>query len=93
MNGPNIKPEVMDQQIASVLPATGFIRLSTIVGSAGNPKKNIPAKAGLIPVSRASWYRGITEGRYPPGVRLGPNSTGWPVESIRELIESLGRTA
>ena len=64
------------------LPDTGFIRLHQIIG---NPKKNIPA---LIPVSKSAWWLGIKFGRFPEGVKLGPRTTAWRVESIRALIAS-----
>lgn len=64
------------------LPQTGFLRLSQILG---NSQANIPA---LIPISKSSWWAGIKSGRFPKGVKLGPRTTVWPVESIRALIES-----
>jgi predicted DNA-binding transcriptional regulator AlpA len=64
------------------LPATGYLRLPQILG---NPKANIPA---LIPISKSAWWAGIKAGRYPKGVKLGPRTTAWPVESIRALIAS-----
>ncbi|MEZ2346870.1 helix-turn-helix transcriptional regulator [Terriglobus sp. RCC_193] len=67
------------------LPETGLLRLPQIIG---NPKKGIPA---LIPVSKSAWWAGIKDGRYPKGVHLGPRTTAWTVESVRALIESVGR--
>ena len=46
------------------LPKTGYVRLTGIIG---NRKTGVPP---LIPVSRSSWWNGITEGRYPKGVKL-----------------------
>ncbi len=66
------------------LPETGFLRLSQIIG---NPKADPPIPA-VIPISKSSWWKGVAEGRYPPGVRLGKRTTAWPVESIRALIAS-----
>lgn len=65
------------------LPAEGYIRLSQIIG---DPKADPPIPA-VIPVSRSSWWLGIRNGKYPKPVKLGPNTTAWPVESIRALIE------
>ena len=62
------------------LPPTGFLRTSQILG---NPKKGIPA---LMPISRATWWRGVRSGLYPQGVLLGPNTRAWRVEDIRALI-------
>jgi predicted DNA-binding transcriptional regulator AlpA len=55
------------------LPDTGFLRL--------------PQVLKLFPVSRSSWWAGIREGRYPPGVKLGVRMTAWRAEDIRQLIE------
>jgi prophage regulatory protein len=60
----------------SALPASGFVRLSSIL-----------APDGPIPVSRSTWWLGVKEGRYPPPVKLGPRITAWRVEDIRALIE------
>ena len=55
------------------MPATGFVRLSTILA--------------LYPVSKASWWAGVKSGRYPRSYKLGPRTTAWRVEDIRALIE------
>ena len=60
------------------LPASGFVRLPTIIGSDNQP--------GVFPVSKTAWYAGIRRGDYPPPVKLGPRVSGWRVEDIRELI-------
>jgi len=60
----------------TVLPATGFVRLPTVLA--------------VYPVSRSAWWAGISAGRYPRGVKLGPRTTAWRVEQIRELLESGG---
>jgi predicted DNA-binding transcriptional regulator AlpA len=58
-------------------PATGFLRLGSIIGS-GNP----------IPVSKSTWWAGVKSGRYPKPVKLGPRITAWRVEDVRALIEN-----
>lgn len=78
--------------IPPTLPATGFLRLPQIIGK--RPTKadpqGIPA---IVPVSRATWWAGIRTCRYPAPVKLGPNTTAWRVEDIRELIQRLGGAA
>lgn len=59
------------------LPATGFLRLSSIL-----------APVGPIPVSKSTWWVGVKSGRYPSPVKLGPRITAWRVEDIRALIRS-----
>jgi hypothetical protein len=66
------------------LPATGWLRIETIIGSNGNP--------GLFPVSRTTFYKGIREGLYPAPEKLPgcKRASGWRVELIRALIENPG---
>ncbi len=58
------------------LPRTGFLRLSAIL-----------APSGPIPVGRSTWWAGVKSGRFPKPVKLGPHTTAWKVEDIRNLIE------
>jgi predicted DNA-binding transcriptional regulator AlpA len=44
----------------------------------------------LIPVSAAAWWRGIQEGRYPQGHKLGPKTTVWKALDIQAIIDRLG---
>ncbi|MFO8058444.1 MAG: AlpA family phage regulatory protein [bacterium] len=39
-----------------------------------------------FPVSRSTWYSGISEGRYPPPVRLGKRAVAWRESDIERLI-------
>jgi prophage regulatory protein len=61
--------------LARQLPATGFVRLPSIL-----------APNGPIPVSKSSWWQGVKDGRYPKPVKLGPRITAWRVEDICALI-------
>lgn len=67
------------------LPATGFIRLSQIIGD----READPPIPPIIPVSKSTWWAGVKIGRYPKPVKLGPRVTAWRVEDIRALIETL----
>lgn len=60
--------------ISTILPETGFVRLSTILQ--------------IIPVGKSTWWAGVKEGRYPKSVKLGKRATAWRVEDIRKLIEN-----
>jgi len=55
------------------LPAEGFVRLKQILQ--------------IVPVSKSSWWAGVKAGRYPQPVKLGPHTTAWRVEAIRDLVE------
>ena len=57
------------------LPEYGFVRLAAIL-----------APHGPIPVGRSTWWAGVKSGRFPKPVKLGPRTTAWRVEDIRDLI-------
>jgi predicted DNA-binding transcriptional regulator AlpA len=59
-------------QPAPELPNSGFVRLPTVLS--------------VFPVSRASWWNGIKAGKFPKGVSLGPRTTAWKVQDIKDLI-------
>lgn len=67
----------------NTLPATGFLRLSQIIG---NPNAEPPIPA-IIPVKKTTWWNGVKNGLYPKPVKLGPRVTAWRVEDILELIQ------
>lgn len=58
------------------LPVEGYVRL--------------PQVLSVFPISRSSWWAGVSAGRYPKPVKLGPRTTAWRVEDIRRLICDLG---
>ena len=43
---------------------------------------------GLLPVSRATFWRMVRTGRFPRGVRLSPKVTAWPVDVVAEWLET-----
>ena len=66
------------------LPEIGFVRLWQIIGD----KKVEPPIPAVIPVGKSTWWEGVRTGRYPKPVKLGPHTTAWRVEDIRELIRT-----
>ncbi|WP_227657412.1 helix-turn-helix transcriptional regulator [Candidatus Magnetaquicoccus inordinatus] len=76
-------------RILTTLPETEFLRLKQIVGD----KKATPPIPALIPVCPATWWNGVKNGRFPKPVKLGANSTGWRVEDVRSLIDTLAQAA
>lgn len=70
----------------SHLPETGYLRLVQIIG---DPRRSPPVPA-LLPVSKSTWWQGVKDGRFPKPVKLGPKTTAWRVEDIRDLIHRLG---
>jgi len=63
-------------------PVQGFVRASQILG---DKKKGITP---FLPVSRAHWFQGIKEGKYPKGIKLSERVTVWRAEDIRALGKS-----
>ena len=59
-----------------LLPQAGFVRL--------------PQVLKIIPIGKSTWWAGIQSGRFPKGVKLGPRTTAWRVEDIRQLLLELG---
>ena len=47
-----------------------------------------PPVEPIIPIS-ASWWDGISKGKYPKPIKLGENTTVWREDDIRKLIDSL----
>ena len=74
----------MNFTASNSLPVAGYVRLSQILGC---PKAQPPVPA-IIPISKSSWWKGVKDGRFPAAVKLGPRTTCWRVDDIRELIES-----
>ena len=70
------------------LPETGYLRLSHIIGN----RKAEPPVPPIIPVSKSTWWDGVSKGRFPAPVKLGPRITAWRVEDIRALLKQLGGT-
>ena len=58
------------------LPATGFVRLPTILK--------------VFPVCKSTWWAGVRSSKFPPGVKLSERVTAWRVEDIRALIKNGG---
>lgn len=62
-------------QVEVLIPETGFVRLPTVLK--------------VFPVSRSTWWAGVKEKRFPQPVKLGPNTTAWRAEDIRQLIAGI----
>lgn len=68
------------------LPATGFVRLSQIIGDS---RRGIP---GVIPVGPTTWWSWVKTGMAPKSLKLG-SMTAWRAEDIHALIERLASEA
>lgn len=49
----------------------------------------LPEVLKIIPVSRATWYEGVKNGRFPAQVKLGPRIAAWRRSDIDRLVASL----
>ena len=49
----------------------------------------LPQVLQLVPVSRAAWWVGVKDGRFPAAIKLGPKTTCWRKSEIEALIRSL----
>jgi prophage regulatory protein len=62
--------------------AKRVVRISEIVSSRG--------KAGRVPISAATWWRWIAEGKAPAGFKLGPNTTVWDLDVVEAWLAQRG---
>ena len=70
--------------MAQQIPETGFLRLWQIIGD----DRREPPALPLIPVKKSTWWDGVRKGRFPKPLKLGPRTTVWRVEDIRDLIKN-----
>jgi len=62
-----------------------LLRLPQIVG---NPKSNPPIPA-IIPVSAATWWNWVANGRAPKGYKLSPGVTAWKASEVYAFLNSI----
>ena len=43
-------------------------------------------KKGRLPISPATWWRWIAEGKAPKGFKLGPNTTVWDLDEVEAFL-------
>lgn len=65
----------MEPSITHILPNTGFLRLKEVLK--------------FIPLSRATIYRKMEEGKFPKAYHLGSNTTAWRAEDIQAYIHQI----
>ena len=69
------KTDTLGKTVVINLDMPGFQRLDSVLA--------------IFPVSRAAWYAGIAEGRYPAGIQIGKRSVAWSNASLKALIEDV----
>lgn len=61
------------------------IRINELASTPATPTK--PAKSGLLPVSPATVWRWVREGKFPKPFKLGASVTVWDVALVEEFIK------
>jgi len=56
---------------------TGFLRLNNILE--------------IIPIGRSTWWHWVSVGKAPQPIKLGPRTTVWRAQDIREFIQELDK--
>ena len=44
-------------------------------------------KSNYLPISKSAWWLGVSEGKYPQPIKLGPKTTCWRESDILLLID------
>jgi prophage regulatory protein len=72
----NMAPQAITKPVGIALPQEdqAFVRLPTVLG--------------VYPVSKAEWWKGVREKRYPAPVQLAKRISAWRVGDIRKLLAS-----
>ena len=47
----------------------------------------------VFPIGKSTWWAKVKAGEYPQPVKLGPRTTAWRVEDIRQLLEKVRQTS
>jgi predicted DNA-binding transcriptional regulator AlpA len=63
------------ERTTTSMPQEGFVRLPQVLHVLGNGK--------------TTFWEGIKTGRFPAPVKLGPRTSVWKVEDIRNLISRI----
>ncbi len=53
----------------------------------GDRLLRLPQVLEIIPCSKAHWYDGMKQGKYPQPVKLGRKFVAWKESEIRALLE------
>ena len=63
------------ERIITPLPQEGFVRL--------------PQVLHVLGIGKTTFWEGIKTGRFPAPLKLGPRTSVWKVEDIRNLISRI----
>ena len=65
-------------------PDSAYLREWQLIG-----KRNKPGIPKLIPVSRATLWRMIKNGKFPAPHKLGPNTSAWNCGEVRSYLKGI----
>src|SRR5688500_17350068 len=68
------------------LPEPGFSRLKQIVSHPGAPLASPPRppRRGYLPISAATWWKGVKHGRFPRPIKLSARCTVWDNHDLNQ---------
>lgn len=66
-----------------LLPDTAFVRQSQLVRDPKHPTRPAP-----LPLSSATFWRWIRDGKFPQPIKLGARVTAWKVGDVRAWLKS-----
>lgn len=86
------------------LPETGYVRLFQIIGQSEvtpeqaatnrdmgkGPRTPRPAIPAIVPFSKSKLWQDVKNNKFPAPIKLGPRTTAWKIEAIREYITMAG---
>ena len=89
-------------RVPGVLPATGYIRQSQIIGEPAvspeqaeanrvrgkGPRRPRPGIAPILPVSSATFWRMVKSGHFPSPQKLSERVTAWKCEAVRQFLDA-----
>jgi predicted DNA-binding transcriptional regulator AlpA len=52
-----------------------------------------PKKSGILPVSPATIWRWVRDGKFPKPIKLGASVTGWHVDEIEAFVAACSKGA
>lgn len=68
-------------------------RHEAAISSAAQPDRllRVPHITERMGISRSGWWKGVKNGKYPPGIKLSPRVTVWKASEIDALIANIDK--
>ena len=52
-------------------------------------RDNKSVNTNYLPISKSAWWLGVSEGRYPQPIKLGPRTTCWRESDILAIVNKV----